>query len=79
VAVAFIAYMMLVRLYIAVFLSYFREELSKKSKQELIRENHQKIESLQESIKKRTVSDLREHERNADDASQDEEQRVSKT
>ncbi len=37
VIVEFISYMMLMRLYIAVFLSYFREELSKKSKQELIR------------------------------------------
>ena len=43
VIVIFIAHMMLMRLYIAVFLSYFREELSKKSKQELIRENNQKI------------------------------------
>lgn len=33
VVVTFISYMMLMRLYIAVFLSYFREELSKKSKQ----------------------------------------------
>jgi len=33
VIVSFIAYMMLARLYIAVFLSYFKEELAKKSKQ----------------------------------------------
>jgi|JI6StandDraft_1071083.scaffolds.fasta_scaffold1227929_1 hypothetical protein len=42
VVAIFVAHMMLMRLYIAVFLSYFREELSKKSKQELIRmHNHE--------------------------------------
>lgn len=37
----FAAHMMLMRLYIAVFLGYFKEELSKKSKQELIRQHNQ--------------------------------------
>jgi hypothetical protein len=43
VIVVFVAHMMLIRLYIAVFLSYFKEELHKKSKQELVRENTHKL------------------------------------
>jgi hypothetical protein len=35
--VVFIAHLMLMRLYIAVFLSYFKEELHKISKKELIK------------------------------------------
>jgi hypothetical protein len=70
VIVIFIAYMMLSRLYIAVFLSYFREELSKKAKQELIRENNQKIENLRETMAKRLACD-REIPSDADEADQE--------
>ena len=51
VIAVFISHMMLMRLYIAVFLSYFREELRKKSKRELIRDNKSKLETLRDMIK----------------------------
>ena len=58
VFVAFISYMMLSRLYIAVFLSYFREELSKKSKQEQIRENNKKLETLRTKMRNFTINKI---------------------
>lgn len=54
IIVIFISYMMLSRLYIAVFLSYFREELRKKSTQQQIRENNLRLETLRHRIRQRS-------------------------
>lgn len=58
VIVVFISHMMLIRLYIAVFLSYFKEQLHKKSKQELIRQNNSKIEESRDVARKLTLEQL---------------------
>lgn len=49
--VVFIAFLMLMRLYIAVFLCYFKAELHKKSKKELVAEKPSANEELNEDSK----------------------------